>query len=212
MNDSARLEHGYLRLLAWYPRVFRDEHEQELLTVLMADARPGQRRPGAAASADLIRSALGMRLRPGARRPPGTVTAAIRLMLIGAMVELGAWITVGLSAGRVNLTMAHRDPAQATAVLGHINSAEGFAPLGIALWLWLAWANGQGQNRARVALSVFFGLTTASLLLWLALGAAVNAPADLVAVGCLWLVELSSLVLIYNKHSAAYFRHEAARE
>lgn len=212
MNDSARLERGYQRLLTWYPQVFRDKHEEEVLTVLMASARPGQRRPGLAASVDLIRSALGMRLRPGARRPPATVTGAIRLMLMGAVVELGAWITVGVTAGSVNATMVHRDPARASAVLGHISSAEGIAPLGIALWLWLAWAIGQGYNKARVAFTVFFGLTTASLILWLALGAAEYARADLVAVGCLWLVELCALVLIFNKHSAAYYRQEAAKQ
>jgi hypothetical protein len=38
MSDSARLERGYRRLLACYPRAFRPEHEQEILSVLMASA------------------------------------------------------------------------------------------------------------------------------------------------------------------------------
>ncbi len=62
MSDPAGLEWRYRRLLAWYPRSFRREQEDEMLAVLMAGARPGQRRPGLLETADLLRSALGMRL------------------------------------------------------------------------------------------------------------------------------------------------------
>ena len=63
MTGAAELERRYRRLLAWYPEPFRSEHEDEMLAVLMAGARPGQRRPGLMDSADVIWSALGMRLR-----------------------------------------------------------------------------------------------------------------------------------------------------
>jgi hypothetical protein len=63
MTDPAGLERGYRRLLAWYPQPYRREHEEEVLAVLMASARKGQRRPGPAESADVLRSALGMRFR-----------------------------------------------------------------------------------------------------------------------------------------------------
>jgi hypothetical protein len=62
MIESAGLERRYRRLLAWYPRPFRREQEDEVLAVLMASARKGQRRPGLRESADVIRSALRMRL------------------------------------------------------------------------------------------------------------------------------------------------------
>jgi len=58
MTDPAGPERGYRWLLAWYPRAFRREHEEEMFAVLMAGARQGQRRPGLLDSADLIRSAL----------------------------------------------------------------------------------------------------------------------------------------------------------
>lgn len=74
MSESAGLEWRYRRLLAWYPRSFRRQQEDEMLAVLMAGARPGQRRPGLLETADVFRSALGMRLllamtslRPGSR-------------------------------------------------------------------------------------------------------------------------------------------------
>jgi hypothetical protein len=50
VSESA-LEHRYRRLLAWYPAAFRHEQEDEMLAVLMAGARPGQRRLALAASA-----------------------------------------------------------------------------------------------------------------------------------------------------------------
>jgi hypothetical protein len=68
MNGGAGLERGYRRLLACYPRRFRDEHGEELLAVLLADASDGQHRPGVLESADLVRNGLGMRLRPDVSR------------------------------------------------------------------------------------------------------------------------------------------------
>jgi uncharacterized membrane protein YidH (DUF202 family) len=70
VSAAAGLERGYRRLLAWYPREFGREHEEEMLAVLMAGAREGQRRPGLAEAADVLRSALRMRLRL-ARPGPG---------------------------------------------------------------------------------------------------------------------------------------------
>ena len=63
MTDSARLERRYRRLLAFYPKAFRLEHEQEILSVLMAGAAEGQTRPRLAESADLLGNAILMRLR-----------------------------------------------------------------------------------------------------------------------------------------------------
>jgi hypothetical protein len=62
-GPADRLEQRYRRLLAWYPEPFRSQREDEMLAVLLASARPGQQRPALADSADVIRSALGMRLR-----------------------------------------------------------------------------------------------------------------------------------------------------
>ncbi len=62
MSDSADLERRYRRLLALYPKAFRDQHEQEILSVLMAGAADGQRRPRLAESADLIGNAILARL------------------------------------------------------------------------------------------------------------------------------------------------------
>jgi hypothetical protein len=44
MNGQDRLERGYRRLLAWYPRSFRRDSEDEIVAVLLATAEEGQRR------------------------------------------------------------------------------------------------------------------------------------------------------------------------
>jgi hypothetical protein len=63
MTGPDPLERGYRRLLAWYPRPFRREQEEEMLAVLLASTREGQRRPRLREAANVIYSAAGMRLR-----------------------------------------------------------------------------------------------------------------------------------------------------
>jgi hypothetical protein len=62
MTTPSRLERRYRSLLALYPKAFRHEHEEEILSVLMAAAPEGQKRPRLAESADLVRNAIFMRL------------------------------------------------------------------------------------------------------------------------------------------------------
>jgi hypothetical protein len=59
MSDSVDLERRYRRLLAGYPRAFRREHEQEILSVLMAGADEGQQRPRLGEAANLIKHVWG---------------------------------------------------------------------------------------------------------------------------------------------------------
>ncbi len=206
MSDSAELERRYLRLLACYPRAYRHDSEQEMLGVLMDSARDGQRRPGLAESADLVRGAVSMRLRPRAALP-GPMRAAIRLMWAGPAVSLAAVITYVATAGHVRSAMAQRDPAQWHALLIHLTAIETAAPLAMVLWLWMAWANGRGYNWARAVFTLFFYLTTASLLFVLGQGAAAYAPAELAATAALWLYELAVLVLICTKASSRHYHH-----
>jgi hypothetical protein len=63
VSTAGRLERSYRRLLRCYPAWYRDQHEEEVLGVLMTAARPGQRRPGAREFADLLWSALKIRVR-----------------------------------------------------------------------------------------------------------------------------------------------------
>ena len=110
MSDAADLEHGYRRWLRWYPTSFRQEHEAEILEVLMAGAREGQRQPELMECIDLLRSALWMRLRPSVPRSNRSVFNAVKFLYFGAMVELATAITIVATIGDVRLAVVKDDP------------------------------------------------------------------------------------------------------
>jgi hypothetical protein len=204
-SDSASLERGYRRLLAWYPRWFRRDNEDEILAVLMACAQADQTRPSLEAAVDLLKGALKMRLRP---RPgqPRTVYAAVRLMWLGALAELGALLTVMATAATVRAAVARSYPDAVNSASVHIVIDEVVAPIVILLWLWMAWANSKGKDPARVALVSFLGLMSLDIIGSLAQEAATFAPADLVAGAVLWLIAFAAMVLIFTPASNRYFR------
>jgi hypothetical protein len=212
MTDSTHLERRYRRLLAWYPRAFRREHEEEMLVVLMAGAGDGRRRPGLADSADLIRNAIWMRLRPWAKRPAPTVVWAVRLMVLGAALELAALVTVLATQDNLRSAIVRHFPHFTTAqwhaeVHAHILPVEVGAPIAAAVCLWMAWANGRGHGWARGLFLGFFGLTSISLLSAFGQNATTYAPSDLI-VGCaLWLVGLVTVLLILNPRSEQHYSH-----
>lgn len=211
MTGHAQLEQHYRRLLAWYPRAFRAEHEEEMLVVLMASARTGRCQPGPADSANLIANALLMRLRPRAPRSTPTVFWAVRLMALGALLELAALATVLVTQGALSLAIARHFPAYSAAhvhtlVHGQVLPVAIGAPIVAIVWLWLAWANGRGHGWARSLLGVLFGLTSVSLLAAIGQHAATFAAADLIAGAVLWLVALVALALILSPPSEGHYR------
>ena len=209
MADSASLEHGYRRLLAFYPRAFRRENEEEILAVLMACAQDGQTRPSLEASIDLLKGAARMRLRPRAGQPRA-VSAAVRLMWAGAAAELAALITVVVTVGSVRSAVLHSHQAAAGAVMTHVVIDEVGMPLLIGIWLFLAWAISQGRDAARFGFTSFFLLITMGLIVAQAQGGTVYAPADLIAGAAAWLFALAAMALIFVPASNRYYRREAA--
>jgi hypothetical protein len=57
------LERRYQRLLRCYPPSHRAAHREEMLGVLLAAARPGQRMPGASQTLNLVACGLAIRAR-----------------------------------------------------------------------------------------------------------------------------------------------------
>jgi hypothetical protein len=110
MTDAAELERGYRRWLRWYPKSFRREHEAEILEVLMAGAREGQRQPELMECLDLLCSALWIRLRPSVPRSNRSVFNAVKLLYFGAVVEVAAVITMAGTIGDVRSNVVKRNP------------------------------------------------------------------------------------------------------
>jgi len=65
MTDHSPLERRYRRWLALYPKSFRAEREDEMLSVLIQGADPDQTRPRAREAANLATHGLRRRARGG---------------------------------------------------------------------------------------------------------------------------------------------------
>ena len=200
MTDQANLERRYRRLLAWYPRAFRRDNGQEILAVLMACAPDGQRRPGLAASADLIRSGLWMRLGPSVPRSARAVRAAVRLMYAGAaittlslIISIIALPFIGRSAATLRL-LGRSQPLPVAITVGIVGGL-----VLIAMWLWMARANGQGRNSARILSTVLFGLATLHLF-------GNNGVVQVVFAGLTWVIGLAAVWLLWRPTSTAFFK------
>lgn len=202
------LERRLRRLLACYPRRWRRENEEEILAVLLACAQDGQRRPGLAASVDLLKGALRARLW-AAGWPPGTVRAAVRLLCVGVVAQLAVLVTTIATAGGVRSAVAHRYPGVAAArdavstdlVLDCVSVS-----IGIVVSAMLIRALVRGGDRARIVLAVVFGVGSLSLFISLGRGAAAYAPADLIADSVLWAIDLAAIVLLFTRPSSRYYR------
>jgi hypothetical protein len=210
MSEQTTLERSYRRILAWYPRSFRADSEEEILAVLLATAADGQVRVGLAETWDLVRGGVRMRVWPAAPRPRA-VRAAVRLMLAGAAAELAVLITVIATMGSVRSAVAAAQGAAAAhPVLAHQILDLAAAPVAIGLWLWLAWANGKGEDWARLISAACFGLLTLSLVGLQSEHAATYAPAGMIAAAIVWAIGLASVVLIFTPAASRYYRPQVA--
>jgi hypothetical protein len=212
-SGSARLERGYRRVLACYPRAYRRENEEEILAVLLACAGDGQQRPGLAESADLIKAGIRMRLRPAAR-PPRTVRAAVRLVCACAAAELAVLVTEVVTAGSVRSAYARKYPPTATqavyhAVNVHLAADHVKAAIAVGVLLLLAWALIRGRNLARFAFAAFFGLDWLSLFQASHQSAMANAPSDMAVGIAIWVLALAAGVLLFTGPSNRYYRSKS---
>ncbi len=203
MTGTAGLERGYRRWLRCYPKSFRREHEAEILAVLLAGARAGQRRPAPVECLDLLRGALWMRLRPSVPRSNRAVLTAVRLMYVGAAVEFAAAITILATVGDVRSNVVTRNPGLTEGqwhaiVAGQIEPTAVTAGIAVGFWLWMAWAIGRGHRWTRIVFALFFALNVFGLLNGLAHGSAVYARPDLAIGIVLCLVELAAVVRSFH--------------
>jgi len=207
-SDSASLERGYRRLLAWYPKWFRRENEEEILAVLMACAQEDQTRPSLEAMADLLKGAVRMRLRPMPGQPR-TVFLAVWLIIASVLTEAADLITLRATEGGIKASVIARYPAYAHAIGHAVNLQVTIelitGPIGIAVMLCLAWMIVKGKQRGRVAFALFFGVSCLSVLLSLSQDALVYAPAaEGIGFGT-WALTAAAIMLVFNKASSPYF-------
>jgi hypothetical protein len=199
MTNSPSLERGYRRILALYPRAFRRESEEEILGVLIATAREGQRRVGPAESADLIKGALRMHRGP---RLPRTLLNAVRLAYAGAAAELGVLIILLVTLASLTSASIRRYPdfsaAQWHAVLlAHLTAVGAGAPILLGLWIWMACANARGHHVGRVALRVVYVIITLSVVAEAEAAIGAYGTGGAIAAAVMIQVQLVMLALIF---------------
>jgi hypothetical protein len=166
MNESERLERGYRRILACYPRAFRAESTEEIVAVLLSTAREGQQRVGLAEAADLIRGALRMHRGP---RLPAALRGAVRRTYAGAVLEFAVLANVLVTLASLTSPAARRDPYLSAArwhaaLTAHPAAIAAAVPVLLGLWAWLACANARGHHGARITFRVVHVLITLAVI------------------------------------------------
>jgi hypothetical protein len=142
-------------------------------------------------------------------RPPAppSVLNAVKLMYAGAAVS-----TVSLIVSLVDIsgTKAAIRKARPSLSVTQVNQLNTFiislaiisGVIGIALWLWMARANGQGRNWARIVSTVLFGLATLDLF------GVVSQPKTLLGLVfplLTWLIGAGAVFLLWRGESTAFF-------
>ncbi|MFC4113460.1 hypothetical protein [Nonomuraea zeae] len=146
-----RLERGYRRLLAWYPKEHRARHEEEMLAVLLAGTPPGRVRPSARDAFDVVRGGLSIRLRHAVRpesrrrwREAVDLAALVApvVLLVAMLARAMAYAGMALPGGFYG--------AEAVLLLELAGYALPYGLVALAAWL--------GRHRAAVACAWTFAL------------------------------------------------------
>jgi hypothetical protein len=163
-------------------------------------------------------------LRPAA---PGPVLNAVKLMRAAAAVSTVALIISVTLIGDTKAAVRKANPGLNAAQARDLNVLITLAIVSslvvIALWLWMARANGQGRNWARILATVLFGLATLELIRQypssqlghLVLGGQVQpvihygfgvTALALIVPALTWLAGLAAVWLLWRPAASAFFR------
>jgi hypothetical protein len=154
--------------------------------------------------------------------PPDTVRNAFRLMLAGAALQavgiISALAQINTIRDMIRDRVRERSDASTIDVDSVVNvsiaSIIVVGLIGVGLWLWMAYANRAGKNWARITATVFFAISTLSLLSNIAIrtsdstmsvgssGTAFGTVLNVV----LWLVGLAAIIMLWHSRSGPYFK------
>ena len=144
------------------------------------------------------------------KRPPApkSVQNAVKLMYVGAAVSTISLLISLLSIGSTKDAIKKARPNLSATQINQLNTfiialAIVSGVIGVALWLWMARANGQGKNWARIMSTVLFGLATVDLF-----GVVTQPKTSLGLVFPLltWLVGLGAIVFLWRKENTDFYR------
>ena len=139
---------------------------------------------------------------------PPSVLNAVKLMYAGAAVST---VSLVISLVDISGTKAAIKKARPTLTAAQVNQLNTFiitlaivsGVIGVALWLWMAKANGQGRNWARILSSVLFGLATLDMF------GVLSQPKTLLGLVfpvLTWLIGLGAVILLWRRDSSEFFK------
>jgi hypothetical protein len=148
---------------------------------------------------------------PDRGEAPPSVQKAVKLMYAGAVVStVSLIVSVIIPLADIAGSKAQLKKDHPSLTASQVNQAFNLGiavaiisgAVGAVLWLWMARANGQGKNWARITSSVFFALATVSLF------SVLNAPSVLGVVFAvlLWVVGLGAIILLWRRESSDFFK------
>ena len=139
---------------------------------------------------------------------PQSVLYAVKLMYTGAAVSTVSLVISLASIGGTKDAIRKARPTLSATQVNQLNTfsialAVVSGVIGVALWLWMARANGRGKNWARILSTVLFGLATLDLF------GVLSQPKT--ALGFIfpvltWLVGAGAVFLLWRKDSTDFFR------
>ena len=145
-----------------------------------------------------------------APRPPAppSVVNAVKLMYIGAAVSTVSLIVAFIDISGTKAAIKRARPDLTATQVNQLNTfiitlAIVSGLIGIALWLWMARANGQGKNWARIVATVLFGLATLDLI---GVFSQPKTAIGLVFPVLTWLVGAATIWLLWRPDSTAFFK------
>jgi hypothetical protein len=143
-------------------------------------------------------------------RPPAppSVLNAVKLMYVGAAISTVSLIISLIDISGTKEAIRKARPSLTAAQVNQLNTfiitlAIVSGVIGVALWLWMARANSQGRNWARILSSVLFGLATLDLYGVLSQPKTVLG---LVFPVLTWLVGLGAVIFLWRKESTEFFK------
>jgi hypothetical protein len=150
----------------------------------------------------------GSTVEPERPAAPSTVQNAVKLMYAGAAVSTVSLIVSLVDLGGTKSAIRKARPDLTVAQVNQLNTfiitlAIVSGVVGVALWLWMARANGRGRNWARILSTVLFGLATLDLF------GVLREPKTLLGLVfpvLTWLIGLGVVVLLWRKQSTAFFQ------
>ena len=143
-------------------------------------------------------------------RPPAppSVQNAVKLMYAGAAISA---VSLVISLATIGGTKDAIRKARPSLTVSQVNQLNTFiialavvsGVIGVALWLWMARANGQGKSWARILSTVLFGLATLDLF------GVLSQPKT--ALGFIfplltWLAGAGAVFLLWRKDSTDFYR------